>query len=136
MEKFEDTKNVPDNTVPVPVEDYINLIEQTVLLLDQALNSILYSRRLQILKGLIKDPKKAKNILKEKADLLQKMIKVFLAKRSGRMLKNTPRNKQWRFSLVEIVALLLLLLLKSPFRKALHRTTTKQYRGGQFYYGI
>ena len=39
-------KNAPDNTVPVPVEDNIKLIEQTVLPLCQASNSILYSRRL------------------------------------------------------------------------------------------
>ena len=38
---LEDIKNAADNTVPEPVEDYIKLIEQTVLLLDQALNSIL-----------------------------------------------------------------------------------------------
>ena len=38
---LEDIKNTADNTVPEPVEDYIKLIEQTVLLLDQALNSIL-----------------------------------------------------------------------------------------------
>ena len=69
---LEDIKNAPDDTVPVPVEDHIKLIEQTVLLLGQASNSILYSRRLQILKTLIKDPKKAKNILKEKADLRQR----------------------------------------------------------------
>ena len=38
---LEDIKNAADNTVPEPVEDYIKLIEQTALLLDQALNSIL-----------------------------------------------------------------------------------------------
>ena len=69
---MEDIKNAPDDTVPVLAEDHIKLIEQTVLLLGQASNSILYSRRLQILKTLIKDPKKVKNNLKEKADLLQK----------------------------------------------------------------
>ena len=69
---LENIKNAPDDTVPVPVEDHIKLTEQPVLLLSQALNSILYSRPLQILKTLIKDPKKAKNILKEKTDLLQK----------------------------------------------------------------
>ena len=67
-----DIKNAPDDTVPVPAQDPFKLIEQIVLLLGQASNSILYSRHLQILKTLIKDPKKAKNILKEKADLLQK----------------------------------------------------------------
>ena len=42
-------KNASEHAVPVPVEEYqIKLIEQTVLLLDQAPNSILYIRSLQI----------------------------------------------------------------------------------------
>ena len=69
---LEDIEDVPDATVLVPVEDHIKLTEQTVLLLGQASYSILYSRCLQILKALIKDPKIANNILKEKADLFQK----------------------------------------------------------------
>ena len=43
MEGFENIKNAPDDTVLVPVEDHIKLIEQTVLLLGQASNLILYS---------------------------------------------------------------------------------------------
>ena len=65
----------------------------------------MYSRRLQLSKTLTKDPKKAKHILKEKADFLQK----------------GNQNLFW-FFLVGIVALLL--LPKSPFGQALHRTTT------------
>ena len=57
---LKDIKNTPDDTVPVPVKDHIKLIEQTVLLLGQASNSLLYNQRLQILKTLIKDPKKQK----------------------------------------------------------------------------
>ena len=60
---LEDIKNAPDFTVSVLVEDHINLVEQTLLLLGQASNSILYSQRLQISKTLIKD-QKAKSILK------------------------------------------------------------------------
>ena len=58
MERVGVHKNALDDTVPVSVEHHINLTEQTVLLLGQASNSILYSRRLQILKTLIKDRKK------------------------------------------------------------------------------
>ena len=43
---LEDIKNAPDDTILVPIEDHIKLTEQTVLLLGQASNSILYSRRL------------------------------------------------------------------------------------------
>ena len=57
---LEDIKNAPDDTVPVPLEDHIKLIEQTVLLLDQASNSILYSRRVQLLKIFLKTLKKLK----------------------------------------------------------------------------
>ena len=40
-EELEDIKNSSDNKVPVPVGDHIKLIEQTILLLGQAPNSIL-----------------------------------------------------------------------------------------------
>ena len=89
---LEDIKNAPD--VPVPVEDHIKLIEQTVLLLGQASNSILYSRRLQILKTLTKDPKKAKNILKEKADLLQKGDQNLFGKKFRSYINETERSKK------------------------------------------
>ena len=70
--ELRDIKNAPDVTVPVPVEDHIKLTEQTVLLLGQALNSIFYSWRLQILKNLIKDPKKAKKYLEGKGRFIPK----------------------------------------------------------------
>ena len=95
-----DIKNAPDDTVPVKAQDPFKLIEQIVLLLGQASNSILYSQRLQILKTLIKDPKKPKNILAKSSDHI--LLK-----------QNAPRKELWRFSLVEVVVLLL--LPKSPF---------------------
>ena len=48
-----------EDTLLVPIEYHIKLIEQTTFLLGQASNSILYSRRLQILKNLSKDPPNA-----------------------------------------------------------------------------
>ena len=60
---LEDIKNAPDDTVLVPIEYHIKLIEQTTFLLGQASNSILCSRRLQILKNLSKDlPKCLKHL--------------------------------------------------------------------------
>ena len=113
---MEDIKNAPDDTVPVPVEDHIKLTKQTALPLGQASKSISYNRRLQILKTLIKDPqKKQKIFLKKRQIYFKKAIKIFLAKSSDRMLlkQNPPRKELWRFSLVEVVALLL--LPRSPF---------------------
>ena len=54
-----DIKNAPNDTVPVLVEYHSKLTEQTILLLGQAPSSILYSRRLQILKTLNERPQKA-----------------------------------------------------------------------------
>ena len=48
---IEDIKNAPNDTVPVLAENHIKLIEQTVLRLGQASNSVLIS------KTLLKDPK-------------------------------------------------------------------------------
>ena len=112
-----DIKNAPDDTDPVPAQDPFKLIEQIVLLLGQASNSILYSQRLQILKTLIKDPKKAKNILAKSSDHI--LLKL-----------NAPRKELWRFSLVEVVVLLL--LPKSPFGQALHQATTNSKAEGNF----
>lgn len=63
---LENIKHVPNNTVPVSVEDRIKLPQQAVFLLGQALISILYSRCLEILKPLLKDPKRDKNIFSVK----------------------------------------------------------------------
>ena len=121
-----DIKNAQDNTVPVPVEDHIRLFEQTVLLLGQASNSTLYIRRLRILETLIKDPKKAKNILKEKADLLEKSDQNLFGKKFRSHVVETERSikRKLKVFLVETVALLL--LQKRPFGQALHRTATNR----------
>ena len=91
---LEDIKNAPDDTVLVPVEDHVKLVKQTVLLLVQVSNWILYSRRLQKLKTLIKDPKKAKNILKEKTDLLQKGNQNLFGKKFKSHVVEAERSKK------------------------------------------
>ena len=118
----------------MPAQDPFKLIEQIVLLLGQASNSILYSRRLQILKTLIKDPKKAKNILKEKADLLQKGDQNLFGKKFRSHIVETECSKKRTlevFCVVEVVVLLFL-LPKSPFGQALHQTTINSKAEGNF----
>ena len=65
----------------------------------------------------------------------KKAIKIFQAKSSGRTLlkQNAPRKEHWRFLLVEIVALLL--LLKKPFWIGPLQNSKKPYGRGRFYYG-
>ena len=132
---LEDIKNAPDDTVPVPVEDHIKLIEQTVLLLGQASNSILYSRRLQILKTLIKDPKKAKNILNEKADLLQKGNQHLFGKKFRSHVVETERSKKRTLEIFSGGNRSAPPPVKKPCRTGPSPNSNKPYGGGQFYYG-
>ena len=129
---LEDMKNVPDDTVPVPVEDLIKLIEQTALLLGQASNSILYSRRLQILKTLIKDPKKAKNILKEKAELLQKGHQNLFGKKFRSHVVETERSKKRTLEGFSGGSRSVPPPAKKPFRTGPSRNNNKPCGGGQF----
>ena len=68
---LEDVRNESSETVEVPVDTFATLTEQTTLLLGQASLSVSYPRCLTILKTLLKDPRKAKALLKEKAALLK-----------------------------------------------------------------
>ena len=83
---LQDFKSAPDDTVPVRVENHIKLIEKTVLPLGQVSNSILYSRRLQIIKK--------EFILKEKADLLQKGDQNLFGKKFRSHIVGTERSKK------------------------------------------
>ena len=68
---LEDVRNKTSEAVERPIDIFATLIEQTTLLLVQASLSVSYARRLSILKTLLKDPSKAKTLLKEKTALLQ-----------------------------------------------------------------
>ena len=68
---LEDVRNESSGAVEIPVDVFATLIEQTALLLGQPSLSISYKRRLNILKTLLKDPRKTKTLLKEKAALMQ-----------------------------------------------------------------
>ena len=52
-----------DEAVEVPVDKFVTLVEQVILLLGQASCSVSYTRRLNILKMIMKDPRKAKAML-------------------------------------------------------------------------
>ena len=54
----------------VPVDTFATLIEQATLFLGRASLSISYTRRLNILKTLLKDPRKTKDITGGKSSLI------------------------------------------------------------------
>ena len=64
--RLEDIRKAPsDETVEVPVDKFLTLVEHVILLLGQPSVSVSYTRRLNILKMITKDLRKAKAMLKE-----------------------------------------------------------------------
>ena len=74
---LEGIREVPsDMTVEVPVDKFVTLVEQVILLLCQTYPSVSYTCRLNILKMITKDPRKAKVMLKENEKLQSHMIEI------------------------------------------------------------
>ena len=64
--RLEDIRKAPsDETVEVPVDKFLTLVEHVILLLGQPSLYVSYTRRLNILKMITKDLRKAKAMLKE-----------------------------------------------------------------------
>ena len=64
--RLEDIRKAPsDETVEVPVDKFLTLVKHVILLLGQPSLSVSYTRRLNILKMITKDLRKAKAMLKE-----------------------------------------------------------------------
>ena len=78
----------------VPLEDYSKLVEQTILVLGQASNSISYTRRMDVLKQVVKDPRKAKNLLKEKKDLLNQEDEELFGKKIQSYIVETEKSRK------------------------------------------
>ena len=97
---LEDVSNESSATVEVPVDTFATLIEQTTLLLGKASLSISYTRRLNILKTLLKDPRKAKTLLKETTAFLQG-DEIYLFGKKNFVQKQSKLNAQrkslWKF---------------------------------------
>ena len=91
---LEDVQNESSEAVEVPVDTFATLIEQTTLLLGQASLSVSYARRLNILKTLLKDPRKAKTLLKEKTALLQEDEGHLFGKKFRSHIIETERSKK------------------------------------------
>ena len=101
--------------VEVPLDTFATLIEQTTLLLGQASLSISYAHCLNILKILLKDPRKAKTLLKEKTILLQEDEGHLFGKKFRSHIIETERSKKslWKV-LREIMRKM------HPFKKILY----------------
>lgn len=101
--------------------------------LGQASNVISYQRRFSILFNLVKDARKAKSFLKDKATLIQKDDgNLFGKKFLVNILKlRSQRKKLWKCSKVQLVRQ----AVETPFQKVpVSIYTKKTYNCGRFIY--
>ena len=90
---------------------------------------------MQILKTLIKDTQKAKNILKEKADLLQKGDQNLFGKKFRSHVVETERSKKRTLEVFSGESRSTPPPAKKPFRTGPSPNNNKPYGGGRLYYG-
>ena len=112
---LENVCNEASEAIEVPMDTFATLIKQTTLLLGQASLSILYARRLNILKTLLKNPCNGNTLLKEKTALLQEEEGHLFDKKYSVRTKlklNAQRKNLWKFLRLIIIKIL-------PFEKAL-----------------
>ena len=79
---LEDIRKAPsDEAVEVPVDKFVTLAEQVILLLGQASLPVSYTTLLNILKMITKDPRKAEVMLKENENMLRESETHFFGKK-------------------------------------------------------
>ena len=91
---LEDVRNESSEAVEIPVDTFATLIEQITLSLAQVSLSISYARRLNILKALLKDLRKAKTLLKEKTALLQEDVGQLFGKKLRSRIIEIKHSKE------------------------------------------
>lgn len=101
-----------------------------MVLLGQASNAISYSRRLNVLKVVVEDPRKVKSILKEKASPLQQEDECLLGKKFRSFITETERSKKQTLEAFKSSTS----DKKKPFRKGPSPYRNRQHSEGRFFY--
>ena len=89
--KLENAKK--SDTSPLSLDEILSLLEQTICLVGQTRNSISYHRRYTILSG-VSSPQEAKNMLKNKTELLQTTDENLFGKEFSDHLTESVKSKK------------------------------------------
>ena len=76
---LESATTAPDDEADLAIEDLLNLVQQTVLLVGQN-NNTTYHRRLSALAGAMKSSSQTKSMIKDKSTLLENHVKELFGK--------------------------------------------------------
>ena len=107
-------KALSDETVGVPVDKFVTLVKQVYLLLGQAFLSVSYTRRLNILKMIMKYPRKAKAMLKENENILKEIENYLFGKKFRSHMTEVKKSRKKSLEAFKYVG-----EKKSPFRRRL-----------------
>ena len=107
-------KALSDETVGVPVDKFVTLVKQVYLLLGQAFLSVSYTRRLNILKMIMKYPRKAKAMLKENENILNEIENHLFGKKFRSHMIEIKKSRKKSLKAFKYVG-----EKKSPFRRRL-----------------
>ena len=102
---LESATTAPDDEVALTIEDLLNLVQQTVLLVGQTNNTISYHRRLSALAGAMKSSSQAKSMIKDKSMLFENPGKELLGKDFDNQITDTAKaqkqSKELLFNVVQ-----------------------------------
>ena len=104
------------------MDKFLNLVEQVILLLGQASLSVSYTRRLNILKMITKDPRKAKAMLKENENILKESKTHLLRKKVSISYDRDRISRKKSLKAFKDVG-----EKKSPFRKGTSHNQNKSH---------
>ena len=94
---LESATTAPDDEADLTLEEVINLVQQTVLLVGQTNNTISYHRRLSAMAGAMKSSNQAKSVIKDKSALLENSGKELFGKDFRDQITDTVKaQKQFK----------------------------------------
>ena len=91
---LESATTAPDDEADLTIEDLLNLVQQTVLLVGQTNNAISYHRRLSALAGAMKSSSQAKSMIKDKSALLENSGKELFGKDFRDQITDTAKAQK------------------------------------------
>ena len=115
------------DSVEVDLKEIQEFVEQTVLLLGQALNSISYYRSFDMLLALTNSLPQSKQMLREDSELLQMNNKNLFGKKFRENIWDTSKSKKQTLKMLSNTSR----TKWKPFRHGLHQTPRRRFGGQQ-----
>ena len=115
------------DSVEVDLKEIQEFVEQTVLLLGQALNSISYYRIFDMLLALTNSPPQSKQMLREDSELLQMNNKNLFGKKFRENIWDTSKSKKQTLKMLSNASQ----TKWKPFRHGLPQTPRRRFGGQQ-----